>query len=126
MKMIENRKPSRIKSFLRGVCWKMDSFLKWLRDHMYCYYDLEIDKIKEKVKQVHEQSEKFEAVEEIAPDILAALDELKQCNCTKETLQERLQVIEMYVTDLYVADMNNDIPTRRNIYDILIKYKFIK
>ncbi|WP_152184685.1 hypothetical protein [Sulfurimonas indica] len=126
MKQLGERKTNRIKLILRGLCWKIDSFMTWLRNHMFCYYDLEMQEIKEQVRLVHEQSEKFEAVEELAPDILLALERLKHCECIREILEERLGELERLVVDLYVADMNDDRERRMEIYNILIKSKFIR
>ena len=126
MNQLDHKRSNKIKIFLRGLCWRIDGGMTWIRDHLFCYHDLDMQEIKKQVRNVHEQSDKFERVEELAPDILLALDKLKHCECIRELLEDRLEELEGLVLDLYIADMNDDIENKIKIYNILIKNKFIR
>ena len=108
------------------VCWKINDFMKWFRSKTFCYFDVSLEEIREEVDRINEQSDNFEVIKEVAPDIQNALTELRYCKQYSENLESYIDDVKTYITELYVADMEGDVQRRREIYDYLIENKFIK
>lgn len=119
MKKISNNSNSNYKRFMRKICWGINDTMKWLRDHFFCYHDVDMDEVKEKIKETEHKAEQFEIIEEVAPEIQHKLEELKRVKLSFEYLQNDFTSLVHHLNVLYFADKVGDSHTKNIVYNEL-------
>ena len=124
MKLLNDKRKHRYKIILRKICWSIHDFMKYLRENMFCYYELDIQHIREEIHTQNEKAEKFDAVEQIAPKIQEKLQENTTLQHENQFLRERLFHIEELLTELYFSDITNNHQQKKELFKYLIANNF--
>lgn len=125
MRRLEGKKRVFLKIILQRLCWKINDFMKFVRDKMLCYYEVDVEQIKEKVQETNEKAEKFEQVKEKLPDIYFALQQLKECSKANECLRHDIKVLRGDLYRLYVSYLSEDKAEMSSIFNRLFKDKIL-
>lgn len=128
MQKIENKTntfANKYKVFAKKMCWKMNDFMKLFREKFFCNYAINIEQIKQDVKEVNRKAEVYNKIEEQLPNIYELIEELKREKKENKLLNSDIdKMIELF-RRVYVADMTNDAKTKQEIYDLLFNYKIL-
>ena len=123
MKRLEGKKRVFWKIIMQKLCWKINDAMKFIRDRMFCYYEVDLKQVKEKVKETNFKAEKFEQVEEHLPNIYAALQQLKEKN---NCLKHDIKVLRGDLYELYIAYLTEDRAKISEIFSRLFEYKILR
>jgi cell shape-determining protein MreC len=126
MKLISDKKADSYKRFMRKICWTIHDLMKWIREHMFCYHDIDIEHIKEEVKATDDKANKFEQVEKVAPLIQEKLQELEDLKSENIYLKDLTNLLEYHLSELYFAEISNNNNRKKEIFQYLIDNDFIK
>ena len=125
MRNLEGKKRVFWKVVLQRLCWKINDAMKFMRDRMFCYYEVDVEQVKAKVQETNFKAEKFEQVEERLPDIYAALQQLKECSKANSFLQHDIKVLRGDLYRLYVAFLAGDETEMSSIFNRLFRDKIL-
>ncbi len=126
MKQLEGKKRVFWKVVLQRLCWKINDLMKFIRNHMFCYYEVNLEQVKSKVQETNDKAERFKQIEEHLPDIYVALQKLKECSKTNDYLKQDVKVLRGDLYRLYVAYLADDKAEMSNIFNELFKDKILK
>jgi len=125
MKRLSGKKRVFWKVVLQRLCWKINDCMKFIRDRMFCYYEVDIEQVKAKVQETNDKAEKFKKVEEHLPDIYTALQQLKKCSIVNSCLRHDVEVLRGDLYKLYVAYLAGDEAEMSGIFNKLFKDKIL-
>jgi len=125
MKLLNDKRKHRYKTILRKICWSLHDFMKYLRENMFCYYDLDIQHIREEIQETNTKADKFDTVEKIVPQIQEKLQENTTLQHENQFLRERLFHLDELLSELYFAELTNDSLKKKEIFDYLITNYFL-
>ena len=125
MKLISDKRASKYKKFLRGICWNLDTFMRWFRKRFFCYYDIDMKNIQDQLKDEEIKLEKYHQVEQVAPQIKQSLSELERLKYENVELSEMNEHLKYLTTELYYADLAEDMNLKKSLYEKMILLEFI-
>ena len=113
------------KVVLQRFCWWINDAMKFMRDHLFCYYEVDVKQVKAKVRETNEKAEKFEQVKEKLPDIYTALQQLRECSKANSFLQHDIKVLRGDLYRLYSAYLAEDKTEMSEIFNKYFKDKIL-
>ena len=125
MRQIEGKKRVFWKVVLQKLCWKINDCMKFMRDHMLCYYEVDTKEVKKEVQETNDKAERFEQVKEKLPDIYFALQQLRECGKDNECLRHDIKALRGDLYRLYVAYLAGDKTEMSSIFNRLFKDKIL-
>lgn len=123
MRKIEQKNKKKL--IMRKICWKINDFMKWFRQHFFCYHNIDREAIREEIKSTNLKADNYEKVEEYIPQIQETINQLHLCNSENEQLNKSIKTLNYYIQELYIAELKNDSNRKKEIFDFLISIKFI-
>jgi len=101
------------------------SLIKSVKNRLHCYHGIDKAKIDEEIAYTFNNSEKFEKLEQVAPQILEELNDNKNLKSEIIIYGNRIKFLETKILDLYVSYNLKDEAQMQIIFNQLIDKKLI-